>query len=241
MKKVFIGIAAAAVCSVLFAGVYFYSQYRFYTADNPAKWEEEILKIEAKTCRATTKGMAVVFIGSSSIKQWESLEKDMAPLPVLNHGFGGSRIQDSTYYVPRLVTAYRPPIVVFYAGDNDIFFRDLLGKKPDTAGRCLEDFKAFAAAVHRDLPAARIFFVAIKPSISRLKYWPQMREANRLIREFCLSDGRLAFIDISAAMLRSGIPDKKYFKSDGLHLNDEGYRLWTSIIKPVLRKDFRGR
>lgn len=242
MKKIILGVSIALAAVIVIAGIFVYRQYRFYTKDDPAKWEDEVTEIESWTGGSPLRGKAVVFIGSSSIKQWESLRKDLAPLPVLNHGFGGSRIQDSTWYVPRLVTAYRPSMVVLYAGDNDIFFRDLLGKKPDTARRCLEDFKAFVTAIHKGRPEARVFFVSIKPSPSRMKYWPQMREANRLIRDYCAGDGRTAYIDVASAMLSGdGTPIQGYFLKDGLHLTGEGYRLWASIIKPVLEKVYRGR
>mgnify|MGYP005623223981 CR=1 FL=1 len=218
---------------------YFYGRYRYYSKDDPAKWEKEVESIEARTGSTPHRGKAVVFIGSSSIKFWESLATDMAPLPVLNHGFGGSRIKDAAHYVPRLVSAYRPPVVVFYAGDNDVYLRDLLGAKPGTAESCLEDFRAFAAAVHRDLPRAKILFISIKPSVSRMKHWPVMKKANELIRDFCETDGRLVYVDIAAAMMTDGgAPRKEHFSGDGLHLNAEGYRLWAGIVKPAVEKHY---
>jgi hypothetical protein len=70
----------------------------------------------------------IVFTGSSSITFWSTLEQDMNPLPVINRGFGGSRLNDVVYYAPRLVVAYRPRAVVLFAGTND-----LAGSKPKTA------------------------------------------------------------------------------------------------------------
>jgi lysophospholipase L1-like esterase len=239
LKKIVTIIIVVLVVLALAVFGYFYWQYRYYSKDDPAKWEKDINEIEARTNPSIGK-RAVIFIGSSSIYKWKSLERDMSPLPALNHGFGGSRIQDATYFVPRLVTKYDPSLVVLYAGDNDIFFRDLFGKKPDTAMRCLEDFKAFTAAVHKDLPAMRIYFVSIKPSPSRMKYWPQMKETNKLIREYCATDERLAYIDVAGSMLSNdGKPIVKYFIEDNLHLSDAGYALWTSLIKPVLVRDYR--
>ena len=239
MKKIVTIVIVVLVVLALAVCGYFYWQYRYYSKDDPAKWEKDIKEIEMRTSSSIGRG-AVIFIGSSSINKWNSLKRDMSPLPSLNHGFGGSRIQDATYFVPRLVTKYDPSLVVLYAGDNDIFFRDLFGKKPDTAMRCLEDFKAFAAAVHKDLLAMRIYFVSIKPSPSRMKYWPQMKEANKLIKEYCATDGRLAYIDVAGSMLSNdGKPIEKYFISDNLHLSDAGYALWTSLIKPVLVGDYR--
>lgn len=239
MKKPIIILFITAVCLVSATATIYFLKLHHYLSEDSTKWESEIRKIEARTGNLKKGGRTIIFIGSSSVTGWTDLAKDMAPLPVVNHGFGGSRIKDSTHYAPRLVGRYRPPIVVIYAGDNDIFFRDLLIKRSDSAWRCLEDFKTFSTAVHRNLPETHIFFISIKPSPSRMKHWPQMDEANRLIRDYCTGDKRLGFIDIASRMLSAdGIPERKYFLADGLHLNREGYRLWTSIIKPVLEREY---
>ncbi len=62
----------------------------------------------------------IVFVGSSSIRLWDTLQQDMAPLPVLNRGFGGARLSSVVHFVDRVVVQYRPRAVVLYAGDNDL-------------------------------------------------------------------------------------------------------------------------
>ena len=37
----------------------------------------------------------ILFVGSSIFRLWESVRTDMAPLPVFNHAFGGSRTDAS--------------------------------------------------------------------------------------------------------------------------------------------------
>ena len=45
----------------------------------------------------------------------------------------------------------------------------------------------------------------------------------------------MTFIDVSRAMLdERGTVRHELFRPDGLHMNAQGYALWTSIIKPVL-------
>src|SRR5689334_19572237 len=63
---------------------------------------------------------AILFIGSSIFREWADLEKQMAPLPVLNRAFGGSRTWEVVYYADRIVLPYRPRIIVYYCGSNDI-------------------------------------------------------------------------------------------------------------------------
>ncbi|MEP7340749.1 MAG: hypothetical protein ABI977_23665, partial [Acidobacteriota bacterium] len=84
------------------------------------KWESDIRKFEeADRQQAPAKG-AVVFVGSSSIRMWKDLAADFPETKVINHGFGGSQLADSTYFANRIVIPYQPRMVVLYAGDNDL-------------------------------------------------------------------------------------------------------------------------
>ena len=63
----------------------------------------------------------VLFVGSSSIANWrETLAADMAPMPVIDRGFGGSHIEYVNRWFDKIVAPYRPRAIVFYAGENDI-------------------------------------------------------------------------------------------------------------------------
>jgi lysophospholipase L1-like esterase len=62
-----------------------------------------------------------------------------------------------------------------------------------------------------------------------------MQNANKLVEEFCNSDGLLHYIDVVPPMLDSeGNPKRDLFKWDGIHMNELGYKIWTSIVKPIL-------
>ena len=172
----------------------------------------------------------VLFIGSSSIRMWKTLEQDFAGLPVINRGFGGSQIADSNHFAGRIVHPYKPRQIVLYAGDNDVAG----GKSPETV---LADFQQFLKTVRAKLPKVRVSFIAIKPSLSRWKLSGKMAMANSLVRDACGKDKRLDYIDIWLPMLGdNGKPRPDLFLGDGLHLNAKGYALWTSIVKPHLAK-----
>ena len=57
---------------------------------------------------------AILFIGSSSIAMWKSLEKDMHPFQVINRGFGGAHIAHVNNYLKEIVLPYRPKGIVFF-------------------------------------------------------------------------------------------------------------------------------
>jgi lysophospholipase L1-like esterase len=51
-----------------------------------------------------------------------------------------------------------------------------------------------------------------------------------------LKGDRLTFIDTYSPMLNpDGQPRAELFQKDNLHMNAEGYKLWTSLIKPRLK------
>ena len=177
----------------------------------------------------------IIFVGSSSIRLWNTLQSDMAPLPVLNRGFGGSQLSQVVYYVDQTVIHYRPRAVVLYAGDNDLDGRLRTGKTPEDVAR---EFRTFVARVETAVPDARIYYLSMKPSRERWVDWPQEHMGNILIAQICASDPRLAYIDVATPMLATGTPPQSdLFMADGMHPSPKGYALWTRIIKSRLQAD----
>ncbi len=193
------------------------------THAGPERWEKAINAFEAKDRANPPQQGGILFIGSSSIRMWKT-GKWFPDKGIINRGFGGSQIEDSIHFADRIVFPYAPRTIVLYAGDNDI----AAGK---TGQKVWRDFMVFVRRVHEKLPKTRIVFIAIKPSISRWKFAPEMLRANRLIRKQCELIDYLAYADIWTPMLGGdGKPRADLLIKDGLHLNDEGYRLWTQIV-----------
>jgi lysophospholipase L1-like esterase len=209
------------------------SMTRKAISGNPLAWESDIQKFEAADRLQPPLANIIVFTGSSSITFWSTLAQDMAPLPVINRGFGGSRLDAVVHYAPRTVVAYRPRAVVLFAGTND-----LSGFNPKTAQEVFCGYRAFVDVVHAALPATLIYYISITPTPSRWKLWPIVQEANRLIADHTQTDPRLHFIDLTDAILGAdGQPDRSLFRLDRLHPSHKGYAMWTAQIKPSLLAD----
>lgn len=210
-------------CAVAFAPIW---QARQSSVN---KWETEIKKFEESDRQNPPPKGAVVFIGSSSIRMWQSLGEDFPRIKVINRGFGGSEIADSTYHVDRIVIPHQPKIVVLYAGDNDL----ASGKTPS---QVFEAYKAFVEHVHRKLPTTSIAFISIKPSPARASLLQSMKDANGLIKAYASHDKRLIYIDVFTPMLgKDGSPRPELFGPDKLHMNSEGYDLWKVVVAPHIR------
>ena len=192
------------------------------------RWAKEMAAFEEQDKKASAVG-GVVFVGSSSIRLWD-LATYFPGVRALNRGFGGSTIPDSVAHADLLVIRHKPATVVFYSGDNDI----ANGRTPrQVAG----DYKAFVRKVHAALPATRIAFVGIKPSIQRWALVNKVRAANALVRDYAGTDERLAFVDVDAPMLGwDEKPRRDLFVADGLHLSAKGYELWTALVRPFVER-----
>jgi hypothetical protein len=190
----------------------------------PSRFEPELRRFEALDRQSPPEPGAVLFVGSSSIKMWRSLESDFRPLRVLRRGLGSAGVEDMTRFADRIVIPYRPRRVVFYGGDNDLAY----GRTP---WQVLTDFAAFVKRVRRDLPGVEITFLAIKPSPARTALLPKIREANGLVRSFTQEHEGLSYIDVYTPMLDAqGVPRRELYKPDGLHLSDAGYDLWAEVV-----------
>jgi lysophospholipase L1-like esterase len=227
VKKTRLGLLVFVLVGCCIVG-FFFRRMR-----NARPWESSIRAFEEADRVHPPKLGGIIFTGSSSIKLWLTLADDMKPLYVLNRGFGGSQIADVNQYAGRIVIPYKPRAVVLYAGENDLSGQS---KSPETVSG---DFKRFVEIIHSRLPDTWIYYVSMKPSPSRWSYWDKLKKTNQMIEAFCRTQDRVQFIDVTAVMLNAnGQPRRELFRSDNLHMNAQGYSLWTAIIKPVLQSRF---
>jgi lysophospholipase L1-like esterase len=194
---------------------------------DPKRFESEIAAFEKWDHQNATPSNPILFVGSSTIRLWQT--HDAFPdLPIINRGFGGSTIADVNHFAERIVFKYKPRLIVFYAGDNDI----AAGRAPD---RVYTDFQTFVASVHERLPETPIIFLGIKPSIARWKLWAQMQDVNAGVKALAKENPRLIYIDTAPTLLGDdGQPRKDLLREDGLHMNEGGYAAWNKVLAPQL-------
>ncbi|MGH8025492.1 MAG: SGNH/GDSL hydrolase family protein [Pseudoxanthomonas sp.] len=194
-----------------------------------AVWEQDMQRFAALDAASPPPRHGVLFVGSSSIRLWDTLAADFPGVPVINRGFGGSELRDSTFYADRIVIPYAPRQIVVYAGENDL----QAGRTPKQVE---EDFRAFVKRVRRDLPKARIAYISNKPSPLRVGLLETQRQANALIKAEA-ARLHVDYIDVFTAMLdANGQPRGELFGADRLHMNRAGYELWRQKVAPYLAR-----
>ena len=199
-------------------------------ADLPegAPFRDEILRFAELDRASPPSGCPVLFVGSSSIRMWNTLEADMAPLPVLNRGFGGSSTHQVNDYFDRIVTPYRPRAIVLYAGENDIDG----GRTPAEVGAEVEEFLALKTSRLGGVP---VFYISVKPSKARAAQFARQTEANEAVRALAERHPDLHFIDVVSAMLDDGRP-RDIYVADDLHMNAAGYAIWRERVRDALER-----
>jgi lysophospholipase L1-like esterase len=175
---------------------------------------------------------AILFVGSSSFTKWTDVQSYFPGYTIINRGFGGSSLPDVIRYANEIIIPYHPKEIVIYCGENDF-----AGNDNTTAEMVAERFKTLYAIIRSKMPDVPVVFISIKPSPSRRKYWPQMMEANQMIKDFISAQQHASYVDVYHPMLNAdNQPKPEIFLEDSLHMNAKGYAIWRKAIEPYLIK-----
>jgi len=175
----------------------------------------------------------IVFVGSSIFRQWTSVPEQMAPLPVLNRAFGGSRTGDQLARFDQVITPYAPKVIVYYCGSNDL----KAGAVAEDPAAIFARFRAFSERVQATLPQTRIIFVSSTRSPDRVARWEQVDHYNALARAYCATTPNRLFVDVNPALVdAAGHPRLDLYKEDKLHFHPPAYVEFTRVIRPVLER-----
>ncbi len=199
------------------------------SGNNP--WEKEIKAFEKADRTQLPPTGAVLFVGSSTIRMWKTLDKDFPDQKVINRGFGGCQIADCVFYVDRIVAPYAPRLVILRAGGNDIN----AGKSPE---QVFDDFKAFVIAVRAKLPKVRIAYMTINATPSRWANVEREKKLNRLVDAYIQANPALDLVYIdtfNATMGSNGRPREELFLMDRLHFNAAGYKMLADGVRPFVK------
>jgi lysophospholipase L1-like esterase len=174
----------------------------------------------------------ILFVGSSIFRKWENVTEQMAPLPVLNRAFGGSRTPDQLARFEQLVPAYAPKVIVYYCGSND-----LKATPADAPTEIFAHFREFSERARAKFPAVQIVFVSSTRSPDRVERWEQVDFYNALVRAYCTATPHHTFIDVNPALVdANGHPRLDLYLADKLHFHPPAYVAFAAIIKPVLAR-----
>ena len=198
-----------------------------------AEWEDEVAELTGRNAPEVAGPDDVLFVGSSSIRLWDSIAEDMSPWSTVRRGYGGAKYSDVAVYLDRLLAGHQPKAVVYFAA-NDIANNPEKDKTPQQVAALAEYIVRFT----RDkMPETPIFFIELTTTPSRFAVQEKIAEANKLIQQVAAAHPQCYFIPTKDLICdASGIPKDELFRDDRLHLSAAGYDLWATRIKAALSK-----
>ena len=126
---------------------------------------------------------AILFIGSSSIRLWKTLDIDMSPYPVIKRGYGGAHFRDIIFFTERILSDHDIKMVVCFVAN------DISGSPNDgTPREILRLFRYFIKRIRLKHPLIPIMQISITPTKSRWKHWHKINKVNHLIQAYLQMD-----------------------------------------------------
>ena len=200
------------------------------------QFEEEVSLLESLDFEEKAGEKDVLFIGSSSIRLWDNIQVDMYPYSSIKRGYGGAHFYDLIHFSERLVKNHSPKaILIFVANDitgsNDL--TNIVGDlSPNEVKKLFRYNYKLIRSIHKHIP---IFLIETTPTPKRWKVWNKILQANKKLERFCKQVPNLYFISTRDKFIGAdGFPIQSLFLNDELHLNVDGYKLWSSVIKSKL-------
>jgi lysophospholipase L1-like esterase len=185
----------------------------------PSWFDQEVDELERRTASRRGEPNLLLFYGSSSFTLWHDIADHFPEYNLVNHGFGGSTLVDCLEYFDRLVAAFRPALIILYAGDNDLGN----GGTPEGVLAALEQFLTRKRATLGAVPMA---YVSIKISPARFPIMHRITYTNLILERRLAGEADAAFVNITRRMTGRGLVDfLQYYTEDPLHMNEAGYRV----------------
>ena len=193
---------------------------------------------------AGPKNYDLAFIGDSITDFWQNsrsgggkvAKESFKGLSILNLGVMGDRIDNMMWRLSNGEgTGWTAKVIMILCGTNDI------GKKRDgkTVAARTAELVEYVKELH---PEAKIVLLPILPRVDP-KRGPaaneRIAEANKLTE--ALADGKRVYrLDFTAKLLdESGALNESLFK-DGLHPNEDGYKIWAEAALPLFKTLLEG-
>ncbi|RZK43985.1 MAG: G-D-S-L family lipolytic protein [Pedobacter sp.] len=203
--------------------------FGFFAYAQEVPFQKEIQSFKKKDSLQFPPKNAILLVGSSTFTNWKDVQDYFPNKVMINRGFGGSSLPHVITYAPDIIFPYRAKQVIVYCGENDF-----TGNA--TVEQVVERVKKLFELIRQNDPNVHLAYISIKPSPSREKYLPQMREANQMIAGLIKGMKKAEFINTFDAMFNpDGTIMKDIFMADMLHMNAKGYAIWQKIMAPYLK------
>ena len=169
----------------------------------------------------------VLLMGSSTMDYWKTWQTDIGGRLGYNVGIGGTIVEDWLYAYDKLVKPFEPSVILVFLGGNNI---NDMGHTGEYAASLMANL---LNKMHTDFPEAEIHYIYSMATPNFYKGGKFNYEYGRFIEEMkqlVAKTDWLNGIDTFNYFTQDGEVKKDLFRSDGIHLNEDGYKVFAEII-----------
>lgn len=157
---------------------------------------------------------------------------------IVNSGISGNRVSEILNDLKTRVYAYNPSKVFLLIGINDILW--------DGADEnyVYEQTIAIVNQIHEKLPNTKIYIESIYPCNEEIKYHFKEVDINSLtstiegvnskLKNYSKEKDYIKYIDLYNKLINEENQFDLKYSDDGLHPNEEGYKVITDILKKYM-------
>jgi lysophospholipase L1-like esterase len=167
----------------------------------------------------------LVFIGNSITEQGEDWRLKVNNPKARNRGIAGDT---SDGMIARLneITFYKPEKLFLLIGINDLFHN------PNAFEKIHENILKIVDEINSESPNTQIFVQTVLPTTTE-NLIPIIKELNTLLENSAVGKP-FAFINLHQRFVLLDGKMNMDFSTDGVHLNEKGYKIWSEIIKNII-------
>lgn len=190
---------------------------------------------QGDTCAIARNGNCIVFIGNSELNNWASAWLCFPGYGVLNRAFGGSKWSQITWYMYDILLPYKPRQIVFNDWENEVIQQD--PKHPATGRSIYNSAVITLEAIRKILPNTKLSVIKGQMRPKLVGSWNVLNEYNSLMATYVATHSNMSIINLDKGMYNAdGSPKESLYRSDRLHVNLDGYNIWTPQLKLGLLK-----
>jgi lysophospholipase L1-like esterase len=180
----------------------------------------------------------VVFMGNSITEMWTQYFPAMFPdKPYINRGIGGQTTPQMLVRFRQDVVALKPKVVVILAGTNDI-----AGNTGPSTVEMIENNLASMAEIAK-ANGIRVVLSSVLP-VYRYTWKPEVDPVqaiatlNQWMKEYARTHGAV-YLDYYTAMKDEKLGMRSDLTTDGVHVNEAGYRVMVPLVAAAIEEALR--
>ncbi|MEW6108759.1 MAG: GDSL-type esterase/lipase family protein [Nitrospirota bacterium] len=169
--------------------------------------------------------MRILFIGHSLVEFFD-WQRRFPSHSALNLGVAGETVEGLLSRLENVMNSHpSADLIVLMTGLNNIAMDDF---------GFFGSYKKIIQRLSNAYPKARIAVNSILPTLIEFIDNSSIIYSNETIKTLAHETGA-EFIDAYSLFIdKKGNPVKEYFQSDGVHLSDKGYKIWSGAIEKII-------